>query len=453
MIAFKLSYTITMKNKFTLHFTLLFIICSFLSIFSTTSLGANNNINTYSPHCILMETSTGKIIYEKDAYSKVYPASTTKIMTAILALEKCDLTDVATVSHNAIYSIPYGYSHAYLVEGEELTINQLLHVLLIPSANDAAVVLAEHIAGSVESFSSMMNTKAIELGCKNTNFVNPNGIHSENHYSTAYDLALIGTYAMQNETFREIVKTTTYTLPATNKYLEANRFFKLTNELIVPDDRDSVDNYYYQFATGIKTGYTNPAGECLVASAKKDGLEYVAVILGAGRTENGLSARFIDCKNLFNYAFENYKTYTINEENAFLKQLSISNANIFNKDLNVKIKDKITLLIKNDTDINSITPTINISTDLKAPIKENSLIGKIEYTIDGNTYTSDLIAGNNVYESNLRNTVLTIISILLVLLLLYKLLKIKPRKSSKKISKKNSKKNLKNKDDNNFLYW
>ena len=218
-------------------------------------------------------------------------------MTAILTLEHCNLTDTATVSHNAIYSVPVGYAHAYLVEGEVLTIEQLLHVLLIPSANDAANVLAEHIAGTISSFTTMMNTKALELGCTNTNFVNAIGFQADSHFSTAYDLAIMGRYAMQNETFRKIVSTTKYTLPATNKYSENNRFFKNTNQLIVPDERDSVDNYYYPYATGIKTGYTNVAKECVVASAKKDDIEYIVVILGAERTENGLSGRFIDCKN------------------------------------------------------------------------------------------------------------------------------------------------------------
>lgn len=161
---------------------------------------------------------TGKILYEKDAHKKMYPASTTKIMTAILALENRSLTDTANVSYNAIFTVPVGYSNANLQLDETLTYEQLLHVLLIPSANDAANVIAEDIAGSVESFSSMMNTKAREIGCENTNFVNANGVHNENHYSTAYDLALIGKYAMENETFRKIVSTVRYTLPVTNKW-------------------------------------------------------------------------------------------------------------------------------------------------------------------------------------------------------------------------------------------
>lgn len=379
-------------------------------------------------------------------------------MTAILTLEHCKLTDTATVSHNAIYSVPVGYAHAYLVEGEVLTIEQLLHVLLIPSANDAANVLAEHIAGSVSSFATMMNTKALELGCTNTNFVNANGIQVDNHYSTAYDLAIMGRYAMQNETFRKIVSTTKYTLPATNKYSENNRFFKTTNELIIPDERDSVDNYYYPYATGIKTGYTNVAKECVVASAKKDDIEYIVVILGAERTENGLSGRFIDCKNLFNYAFENYITHVINEENSVLKQVKVSNASLFNDNLDVIVKDKITLVLKKDTDISAITPTIEINSDLTAPISKNSVIGTITYNVDGNTYTSDLLAGSDIAESNAFNTFLTILSIILVLYFLYRLLKwdTKKKKKRKKSSKKgkvrkSTKKTNKDKDD--FLYW
>ena len=366
-------------------------------------------------------------------------------MTAILTLENCELTDIATVSHNAIYNVPNGYAHAYLVEGEELTIYQLLNILLIPSANDAAFVLAEHIAGSIQSFSTMMNTKALEIGCKNTHFVNPNGIHDDDHYSTAYDLALIGRYAMQYDVFREIVSSVVYTLPATNKYPEANRSFKQTNSLVVPDDRDSVDNYYYPYAIGIKTGYTSPAGECIVASSKKDDLEFIVVILGADKLDNGLSARFTDCKNLFNYAFENFKTYTINEENSVLKQLQISNANIFNNKLDVVVQDKITLLLKNDIPTDSISPIIDISNDLVAPISKNSIIGTISYNIGNNTYTSNLLAGNDISTSNLLNYILTIGSMLLVVFLLYRLLKLNQKKNSKKKQKPEKK--------NNYLYW
>lgn len=399
-----------------------------------------------------MEATTGKIIYEKDAFSPTFPASTTKIMTAILTLENCKLTDTATVSHDAIFTVPVGYTHANLVEGEVLTIDQLLHVLLIPSANDAANVLAEHIAGSISSFTTMMNTKAVEIGCQNTNFVNANGIHSENHYSTAYDLALIGRYAMQNDIFREIVSTTKYTLPATNKYPEANRFFNTTNELLKVDNRDRVDNYYYSYCNGIKTGYTNAAKNCIVASATKDGIEYIVVILGADRTENGLSARYLDCKNLFNYAFEHYTTYTMNEENAVLKQIKISNGTISTKNLDVIIQDNITLLLKKDTLVSSITPIVEINSDLTAPISKNSVIGTISYSVDGNEYTSNLLAGSDVTQSNAFTTFLTIASIILVLYLLNKLLH-SNNKNNKRKKKSSKGKRKKAYNRNHYLYW
>lgn len=434
-----------MKTKNTKIIFTIFILFFIIFTFSKASFAENSDITTYSPKVLVMEASTGKVIYEKDGYSKSYPASTTKIMTAILTLEHCKLTDTATVSHEAIFTVPVGYSHAYLQEGEELTIEQLLHVLLIPSANDAANVLAEHIAGSISSFTTMMNTKALELGCTGTNFVNANGIHNTNHYSTAYDLALMGKYAMQNETFRKIVSTTKYTLPATNKYPEPTRFFKQTNLLIVPDDRDRVDNYYYPYTTGIKTGYTDAAGNCIVASAKKDDVEYIVVILGAQNTENGLSARYIDCKKLFDYAFENYKTYTINEKNSVLKQVKISNASLATKNLDLIVQDEIKLVLKNDTNVSNITPTIEISSDLVAPISANSVIGTITYNVDGNTYTSNLLAGKDVKESNGFTSFLTVVSILIVIFLLYKLLK--------NNNKKKKKKTKNNKERTNYLYW
>ena len=434
-----------MKTKSTKIIFTIFILFLIIFTFSKASFAENSDITTYSPKVLVMEASTGKVIYEKDGYSKSYPASTTKIMTAILTLEHCKLTDTATVSHEAIFTVPIGYSHAYLQEGEELTVEQLLHVLLIPSANDAANVLAEHIAGSISSFTTIMNTKALELGCTGTNFVNANGIHNTNHYSTAYDLALMGRYAMQNETFRKIVSTTKYTLPATNKYPEPTRFFKQTNLLIVPDDRDRVDNYYYPYTTGIKTGYTDAAGNCIVASAKKDDVEYIVVILGAQNTENGLSARYIDCKKLFDYAFENYKTYTINEKNSVLKQVKISNASLATKNLDLIVQDEIKLVLKNNTNVSNITPTIEISSDLVAPISANSVIGTITYNIDGNTYTSNLLAGKDVKESNGFTSFLTVVSILIVIFLLYKLLK--------NNNKKKKKKTKNNKERTNYLYW
>lgn len=413
-----------MKKFKLIIFTILFALI--FSLFSFCSADETSGLNIYSPSAILIESSTGKIVYEKSAYEKMYPASTTKIMTAILVLEHCNLTDTAIVSTNAVQSVPYSYSTAYLQIGEELTIYQLLNVLLIASANDAANVLAEHVAGSIESFSSMMNTKAAELGCLNTNFVNANGIQNENHYSTAYDLAIIARYAMQNETFRNIVATKEYTLPSTNKWTENNRYFSNTNQLLKPDSRDAVDNYYYEYCNGIKTGYTNAAKECIVASIKKDDLEFIVVTLGSDKTDNGLSQRYLDCKTLFNYAIQNYSTRKLHDANSVLKQIDILNASKETKTLDVVVQDEITVLVSNSTDVSSISPNVDIDLALIAPIAKNTVIGKITYTIDGIEYSSNLLAGSDVVESEGFNLFFRILLLFLVLLILFTI--IRPKK-------------------------
>ena len=419
-------------------------IASGIGVSSSAESIANNfetDLNLYSPTILLMESQTGKVLYQKNGYEKSYPASTTKIMTAILALEHCpDLSEKAKASYEAIFTVPYDYSNANIQVGEELTINQLLNVLLIASANEAANVLAEHIAGSVDSFATMMNAKASELGCLNTHFVNANGIQAENHYSTAYDLALMARYAMQNETFRKIVSTSIYTLPATNKFETNDRVFGNTNLLIRPNDSDRVDNYYYEYATGVKTGYTNAAKNCVVASAKKNDVEYIAVILGAENTDNGLSARFLDCKTLFEYAFDNYTVKKLHENNSVLKSIRIPGGSLDTANLNVLVEDEILVVSKNTTDLNSIKPEVKIFDDLKAPIAEKTTVGKITYNIDGNEYTSDLIAANDVRESKL----LIYIAIIIVLIVLFKLMM--PNNKKKKKKKKSSKRN-------SYLYW
>ena len=260
----------------------------------------NNKLNIYSEAAILIDAQTGKILYDKDIYSRKYPASTTKILTAIIALEQCNLEDKATASHDAIFSIKSGYSIANIQEGESFTIRELLDVLMLQSANEAANIIAEHISGSVKEFSKLMNEKAKEIGCLDSNFINANGAHNENHYSTAYDLAMIAKYCMENETFRELAKKQECRLPATEIF-EEERIFRNTNSLMQANSR-----YYYPYCNGIKTGFTTPAKNCLISSSNKDGFELISVVLHAESTEEGLSARYIDTINLFEYGYNNY---------------------------------------------------------------------------------------------------------------------------------------------------
>lgn len=402
-----------------LIFYILFCFSCTSPIYAVNNTETNVNIkdvNTNCPSCILIDAKFGNILYSKDAYKKMYPASTTKLMTAILTLENCELADVVTVSHNAIFSIPVGYAHASLREGEELTVEQLLNVLLIPSANDAAIALAEHISGSVEEFSSLMNNKAKEIGCKNTNFVNPNGIHDKNHYSTAYDLSLIGKYAMKFPDIMRIAKTTRYTLPKTNKYNKTDRIFNATNSLIV---NQSQNDNYYKYATGLKTGFTDKAGYCIVSTTKKDDLELLAVILNG----ESIDKRYFDCKSLFEYGFNNYSYFNIVKSSEVIQNITIENATKETKNLDVIAKNDINVLLEKETNIESLKHVVEIQSDLKAPIAENSVIGKVSYNIDGKTYSSDLIASSDVYPSSFEVIVFRILLIFLILYIIYRLLK------------------------------
>lgn len=261
----------------------------------------NNGLNIYSEAAILMEPKTGKVLYEKNSKERKYPASTTKILTAIIALENCDLDEIAVASHSAIFSVQPGYSIADIQEGEAFTIRELLDVMMIHSANEAANIIAEHISGSISEFANLMNEKAREIGCLDSNFVNANGAHNDNHYSTAYDLALIARYCMENEEFRNIASKMNVSLPTTELY-DKPRNFKNTNSLMTKDSR-----YYYPYCTGIKTGFTTPAKNCLISSSNQYGFELISVVLHAEATEDGSSARYLDTINLFEYGYNNYR--------------------------------------------------------------------------------------------------------------------------------------------------
>ena len=206
---------------------------------------------------VLMDVDYGVTLYEKNAHQKQYPASITKIMTALLTVENANLSDVVTFSETAVYGIEPGSSHIGIDVGEQLTVEQSLYGLMLASANEVAMGLAEHVAGSVEAFVDMMNQRAQELGCKDTHFVNPHGLHDENHYTTAYDMALIAKAAYQNRTFRGITGTAQYEIPATN--MEEETRYLVNNQKLL-----STDEWYYLGCRGGKTGFTDQAMNTLV---------------------------------------------------------------------------------------------------------------------------------------------------------------------------------------------
>ena len=423
-----------MKNKkLIIVFLIVFIVQIFLG---NMSFALENNIEISAPSAILIESKTGRILYEKNSEEKSYPASTTKIMTALLTLENVeDLQSKATVSYNAVFSVPSGYSVDTLKVGEELSIEELLYALLVKSSNEAANVLAEYVAGNVDSFATMMNTRAAELGCKNTNFVNPNGIHNENHYSTAYDLSLIAKEAMKNETFRKIVSTVSHTLPSTNKYEQTDRNLITTNDLINKKNKN-----YYEYAIGIKTGYTAYAKNCLVAGANKDGVELISVVLGTDKKEiNGLSKRDTDTKTLFEYVYNNFSQKKVSTaRETVVGQTKIKGATTETKNLDLNTDSDINILVTNDKEKDEINGEIKLNEDIKAPIAKGDTLGTITYNSDGIEYTANVIAANDVQKSNLILNILRILLVIVLLLLTYLYLK---NKRKRKINKKHKKAN------------
>ncbi|MCD7885448.1 MAG: D-alanyl-D-alanine carboxypeptidase [Lachnospiraceae bacterium] len=251
---------------------------------------------------VVMDIDTGTILYSKQATEKQYPASITKIMTTLLLIENCDLDDTITFSE-IVYDIEEGSTHLGIQPGEEMTLRDCAYGIMLASANDIANGVAEYIAGSVSAFADMMNEKAEELGCVNTHFSNPHGLYSDDHYTCAYDMALIAQAAYQNETFREIVGTTEYIIPETNLSGEDRSF--LNHHKMLQSDSE----YYQSWCTGGKTGYTSQCLNTLVTYGSKDGMNLVSVILRV----NGAGKAYAESTEILEYGFENF--YTKNYEN------------------------------------------------------------------------------------------------------------------------------------------
>ena len=257
---------------------------------------------TVSPNVIVMEVQTGTILYEKNSLEAHYPASITKIMTTLVALENSDLKDTVTFSDAAIDETEgSGIARDY---GEQMTMEQCLYAVMLASANECAYAVAEHVGGTMDHFVEMMNEKAKELGCQNTHFSNPHGLQDENHYTCCYDMALIAKAAYQNETFRIITGTARYTIPPTNKHAEQTDL-QNHNEMLYPFQ---TNRYIYENCTGGKTGYTIAANSTLVTFAEKDGMKLVCVVMNT-QSPN----QWTDSRNLFDYCFDNFQVINISE--------------------------------------------------------------------------------------------------------------------------------------------
>ncbi len=377
-----------MKKKF---FSLIIILFIFIEQMPIVY-GENNQSeipDIYSDSAILIDFKTGTTLYSKNAEEKMYPASTTKILTAIIALEKCNLDDIITISSSTISTIPSGYSSAYLSNGEEISIRDLVTIFLVHSANDAGYVLAEHISGSIDEFAKLMNQKALEIGCKNTHFTNPSGIHDENHYTTAYDLSLIAKYCMQNSVFRSIVSEQSCTINSTNK--SDVRKYSNTNDLLNPSSK-----YYLKECVGIKTGYTAQAKNCLISACSKNNLGLICVVLGANQMPNGESSRYLDSINLFKYGYANYSVRNFVDKDVNFTNIEIKNGSKDTRSLDLYTDSSVSGLLKNTDSIPE--GKIELNNTISAPISKGTVIGSVTYTVGDNSYSTNLVASHDVEE-------------------------------------------------------
>lgn len=357
----------------------------------------------------LVNEDTGTVIYQKNAKEKVYPASTTKMMTAILVYEKFknNLNTVVTVQRDDITPLEGKFgSLVPLKVGQQVTIEQLLYCMLVKSGDDSANVLARATSGSIDKFAEEMNAKAKEIGAKYTHYVNPHGLHDPEQYTTAYDTYLIAKYAMQYDELAKIVATDSYTVPGTNNG------FTNTNSLISPGSR-----FYYKYVKGIKTGSTTPAGACLVSYAEKDGQTYYCVAMGGVKGKDSLGATntaFSETKALYQWAFGNFQIKPIVKTTDTVAQVKVDLAS---NDTQIWLvpSEQLNALVPNDFQTSNVKIAQHIPKTINAPIKKGQKIGTEDLVIvDPKTNTQQKLGTVNLVASKdvARSTPLYILSLI-----------------------------------------
>ena len=296
------------KRKLPILLTAVILSCSLLHGTVLAAPGEKENesaaISTLPPaveaeSAILMDADTGVILYEKNIHTRQYPASITKIMTALLAQENCDMDEVITFSHTAVYTVERGSSNIGIDENETLTMEDALYALLLASANEVANGIAEHISGSVDAFAELMNDRAKELGCEDTHFINPHGLPNDNHYTSAYDMALIARAFFSYENLSTISGTAFYHINATATQPDEIDLGN-HNKMLPGTNRGS--GYYYEGLVGGKTGYTDMARQTLVTCAERDGVRLICVVM-----KDESPSQYKDSAALYDYGFANYR--------------------------------------------------------------------------------------------------------------------------------------------------
>ena len=354
-------------------------------------------LNIDARGAILIDANTGVTIYEKNSHEKLYPASITKIMTAYLACKYGKFDDTLTASHNAIYGIGQGSSIIGIKEGEQISFLDGLYGIMMESANEVCMMVAEHIDGTVEKFVERMNKQAQDWGCKDTHFNNPHGFHDVDHYTTPYDMSLIAFNAIKDENFSKIWGTVDHTIPANNK--SPQRFLHNKDKMLKP-----TSDYYYQYAIGGRTGFHDDAKNTLVTCAEKDGVKLISVVMKA----NGYNQAYTDSKTLLDYGFSVYKDNKVYTAGTYTDKIPVYQTYLSEDynvgELNVTVAGDVSAKLPSFVSANDVkTKAVidygkdNNANKIYAPIKEGDKVGTMEFTYKDKTIaTADITASNSV---------------------------------------------------------
>ena len=365
------------------------------SIFSCSALALEELPMIEASAYIAVETGSNTVLFEHNADEQLYPASVTKLLTALVACDHLNLDDVIVVTPEDVEGLYEQGSSVFLKNGEEVTFENMLKYLLVASGNDAANAIARTVGGSKEGFAEMMNQKAIELGCTGTEFTNPTGLPDDTHKTTARDIYLIAMEVLENPLLVEICGTAKLIFPATNLHDETT--FYSTNHLIstAKDDR-----YFYEGATGMKTGWTGAAGMCLVATAERNDLNILTVVLGAPKREDGSQGSFTETTKLLDYCFANYKKDIFIPATEPICDVTINLAKKDEANLTLTLAEDYYDVLAKDTTREELSIVPLTDAEITAPIKKGDVLGTASIAYDGEIRaTIDLIAANDVERS------------------------------------------------------
>lgn len=357
-----------------------------------------------SASAIVMELSTGTVLYSKNIHKKHYPASITKIMTSLLTLENSSPSDVVTFTEAEAHGIETGSSSMYCVPGEKFTIEQVLYGIMLQSANEMCLVAADHVAGSVDKFVEMMNQRVAQLGLKDTHFMNPNGLHNDDHYTSAYDMACIAREAWKNPSLQKICGTRTYQVKSTNKR-KASEILggQLLNHHQMINGYETSSRYEKDYVIGGKTGYTSMAHSTLVTFAEKDGMQLVSVIMKGNSSKQGEPNEYTDTTRILDYAFEKFSKHAVNGENSDVNEnLFNTFDSYFNADQSpLRLSAESAVILPKGVALRKAKQQIQYDNSVKLQDGEN-VIGTVKYTYDGRMVGStDIIYDSTKSASHL----------------------------------------------------